>query len=185
MFGGAWPRLRAADFDVIRTPIDFLGINYYTRGVMRDAPGALPLRADRVPQRQHLTTETGWEVFPEALDAVLAWVHARYGGIPLYITENGAAFYDAPHAIDGAVEDPLRVAYYRWHLRAVRQAMARGIPVRGYFAWSLLDNFEWSLGYAKRFGIVHVNFDTQERTPKSSAHFYRDVIRTRGAALGQ
>ena len=185
MFGGAWPRLRAADFDVIRTPIDFLGINYYTRGVMRDAPGAPPLRADRVPQRQHLTTETGWEVFPEALDAVLAWVHARYGGIPLYITENGAAFYDAPHAIDGAVEDPLRVAYYRWHLRAVRQAMARGIPVRGYFAWSLLDNFEWSLGYAKRFGIVHVNFDTQERTPKSSAHFYRDVIRTRGAALGQ
>ena len=185
MFGDAWPRLPAADFDVIRTPIDFLGINYYTRGVMRDAPGALPLRADRVPQRQHLTTETGWEVFPEALDAVLAWVHARYGGIPLYITENGAAFYDAPHAIDGAVEDPLRVAYYRWHLRAVRQAMARGIPVRGYFAWSLLDNFEWSLGYAKRFGIVHVNFDTQERTPKSSAHFYRDVIRTRGAALGQ
>ena len=185
IFGAAWPRFSATDFDLIRAPIDFLGINYYTRGVMRDAPDSPPLRAKRVPQREHIVTETGWEVFPDALDAVLEWVHARYGDVPLYITENGAAFYDAPHPIDGAVDDPLRVAYYRWHLRAVRNAIGRGIPVRGYFAWSLLDNFEWSLGYAKRFGIVHVNFATQERTPKSSARFYSDVIRTRGAALGQ
>ncbi|HEX6090843.1 MAG TPA: GH1 family beta-glucosidase [Gemmatimonadales bacterium] len=185
IFGDAWPRFAAADFDLIRTPIDFLGINYYTRGVMRDAPEVLPLRAERVPQRQHITTETGWEVYPDALAAVLEWVRDRYGDIPLYITENGAAFYDPPHAIDGAVEDPLRVAYYRWHLRAVRDAMRRGVDVRGYFAWSLLDNFEWSLGYAKRFGIVHVDFATQLRTPKSSARFYSDVIRTRGASLGQ
>jgi len=185
IFGDAWPRFPAADFDLIRTPIDFLGINYYTRGVMRDAPEVLPLRAERVPQRQHVTTETGWEVYPDALASVLEWVRDRYGDIPLYITENGAAFYDAPHAIDGAVEDPLRVAYYRWHLRAVRDAMRRGIGVRGYFAWSLLDNFEWSLGYAKRFGIVHVDFSTQLRTPKSSARFYSEVIRTRGASLGQ
>ncbi len=185
IFGDAWPRFAAADFDLIRTPIDFLGINYYTRGVMRDAPEVLPLRAERVPQRQHITTETGWEVYPDALAAVLEWVRDRYGDIPLYITENGAAFYDPPHAIDGAVEDPLRVAYYRWHLRAVRDAMRRGVDVRGYFAWSLLDNFEWSLGYAKRFGIVHVDFATQLRTPKSSARFYSEVIRTRGASLGQ
>ena len=185
IFGDAWPRFSATDFDLIRTPIDFLGINYYTRGVMRDAPEVLPLRAERVPQRQHITTETGWEVYPDALATVLVWVRDRYGDIPLYITENGAAFYDAPHAIDGAVEDPLRVAYYRWHLRAVRDAMRRGIGVRGYFAWSLLDNFEWSLGYAKRFGIVHVDFATQRRTPKSSARFYSEVIRTRGASLGQ
>jgi beta-glucosidase len=138
-----------------------------------------------VPQRQHIATETGWEVYPDALATVLEWVRDRYGDIPLYITENGAAFYDAPHAIDGAVEDPLRVAYYRWHLRAVRDAMRRGVGVRGYFAWSLLDNFEWSLGYAKRFGIVHVDFATQLRTPKSSARFYSEVIRTRGASLGQ
>jgi beta-glucosidase len=185
IFGDAWPRFPAADFDLIRTPIDFLGINYYTRGVMRDAPEVLPLRAERVPQRQHVTTETGWEVYPDALASVLEWVRDRYGDIPLYITENGAAFYDAPHAIDGAIEDPLRVAYYRWHLRAVRDAMRRGVGVRGYFAWSLLDNFEWSLGYAKRFGIVHVDFATQLRTPKSSARFYSEVIRTRGASLGQ
>jgi beta-glucosidase len=185
IFGEAWPDIPSAEFDLIRTPIDFLGINYYTRGVMRDAPESPPLRAERVPQPQHTVTETGWGVFPDALTAVLEWVRSRYGDLPIYVTENGAAFYDAPQAIDGAVDDPLRVAYYRSHLRATREAMRRGVPVRGYFAWSLLDNFEWSLGYAKRFGIVHVDFGTQRRTPKASARFYSEVIRTRGAALGQ
>ena len=185
IFGEAWPDFPAADFDVIRTPIDFLGVNYYTRGVMRDAPDAWPLRAERVPQRQHIITDTGWEVFPDALTGVLEWVRERYGDIPLYITENGASFYDSPHPIDGVVDDPLRTAYFRWHLRAAREALRRGVDLRGYFAWSLLDNFEWSLGYSKRFGIVHVNFATQERTPKRSAQLISEVIRTRGAALDQ
>ena len=111
------------------------------------------------------------------------WVKERYGNIPLYITENGAAFYDPPSTIDGAIDDPLRVHYYREHLRAAHEAIAQGVDLRGYFAWSLLDNFEWSLGYSKRFGIVHVDYETQQRTLKASARFYSDVIRTNGGAL--
>jgi beta-glucosidase len=103
---------------------------------------------------------------------------------PLYITENGAAFYDAPRAHDGRVEDPLRVRYFHDHLRAVHAAIAGGVDLRGYFAWSLLDNYEWSLGYSKRFGIVHVDYETLERTPKASAHFYSRVIRSHGDVLG-
>jgi beta-glucosidase len=103
--------------------------------------------------------------------------------MPLYITENGAAIYDAPHTIDGEVNDPLRVWYFREHIKAVHDAIGKGADVRGYFAWSLLDNYEWSLGYSKRFGIVHVNYATQERTPKASAHYYSTVIRTNGASL--
>jgi beta-glucosidase len=114
---------------------------------------------------------------------VLLWIKERYGDIPLYITENGAAFYDPPTPIDGRVDDPLRVWYYRDHLRAALDARRQGVDLRGYFAWSLLDNFEWSLGYAKRFGLVHVDYQTLKRTPKSSARFYADVIRTDGAAL--
>ena len=115
----------------------------------------------------------------------LLWVTERYGHIPLYVTENGASIYDAPHTIDGAVNDPLRVWYFREHLKAVREAIRKGADVRGYFAWSLMDNYEWSLGYTKRFGIVHVNYETQERTPKSSAHFYSRVIAGNGAALDE
>ena len=185
IFGAAWPEPAAADLDVIRTPIDFLGVNYYTRSVTRDAPLVAPLRAVGVPQADRIITETGWEVYPDALTRTLEWVKAEYGDIPLFVTENGAAFYDPPFAIDGRVEDPLRVAYYRWHLRAAHAALASGVDLRGYFAWSLLDNFEWSLGYAKRFGLIHVNFATQERTLKSSAHLYREVIRTRGRCLAQ
>ena len=110
------------------------------------------------------------------------WVRERYGKLPIYITENGAAFYDPPTA-DGTIEDPLRVDYLRKHIRAARDAMQRGVDLRGYFVWSLLDNFEWALGYSKRFGIIHVDFQTQKRTLKRSAHFYKDVIRTRGGAV--
>jgi beta-glucosidase len=99
----------------------------------------------------------------------------------MYITENGAAFDDPSHA--STVDDPLRTAYLRDHLRAAHDAIAQGVDLRGYFAWSLLDNFEWAFGYSKRFGIVHVDFDTLERTPKSSARFYSEVIRSHGAAL--
>ncbi len=185
IFGDAWPDVPAADLDLIRQPIDFIGINYYTRSVSRNDPAALPVRASGVRQPRHAYTETGWEVYPAALTELLLWVTERYGGLPLYITENGAAFYDPPQARDGRVDDPLRVAYYRDHIRAAYDAMQRGADLRGYFAWSLLDNFEWSLGYSKRFGIVHVDYETQRRTPKASARFYGDVIRTRGAALDE
>ena len=183
IFGEAWPAFPAADLEQIRQPIDFLGVNYYTRRVTRHAPTALPVQADGVRQRQHAYTETHWEVYPPGLADVLLGVRQRYGAIPLYVTENGAAFYDPPTAGPGGIEDPLRVDYLRQHLRVVERLLAEGLDLRGYYVWSLLDNFEWSLGYSKRFGIVHVDYATQRRTPKASARFYADVIRTQGAAL--
>ena len=115
---------------------------------------------------------------------MLLWVKDQYGDPTIYITENGAAFYDPPVASQGRVEDPLRVAYLREHIAAVGKAIARGAKVKGYMLWSLFDNLEWSLGYSKRFGIVHVNFETQERTFKDSAKLYSEVIATNGACLG-
>jgi beta-glucosidase len=182
-FGEAWPEIPAEDLDLIREPIDFLGINYYTRAVVRAAPGTYPDGAERVRQERHPYTQMDWEVYAPALTDVLLWVHERYGPVPLYVTENGAAYYDPPQAEHGRLDDPLRVSYFRGHLRAVHAAVEHGADVRGYFAWSLLDNYEWSHGYSKRFGIVHVDFETQERTPKASARFYADVIRTHGEAL--
>lgn len=183
IFGNAWPEFSNEDMTLIGQKIDFLGINYYTRGVVRNDPLALPVRIAYVRQPEHAYTETGWEVHPPSLTRTLTWVTERYGKLPLYITENGAAIYDTPHTIDGRVDDPIRVWYFREHIKAVHDAMEQGADVRGYFAWSLLDNYEWSLGFSKRFGIVHVNYATQERTPKASALFYREVIRTNGGAL--
>ena len=183
IWGDAWQEWPDDDMRLISEAIDFVGINYYTRSVSRNDDLCLPVRASGVLQPQSIHTETGWEVFPEALTRILLWTNEICGGLPLYVTENGAAFYDPPAPIDGSVDDPLRVAYLRSHLRAVYAAMTQGVPLRGYFAWSLLDNFEWSHGYSKRFGIVHVNYATQERTIKSSGRFYRDVIQTSGAAL--
>jgi len=200
LFGEAWPEWPASDMSLIRQPIDFLGVNYYSRSVTRDAslvsaldlaregthavpPTVFPVRVVRVRQAHQAHTTMDWEVFPQGLEDVLRWVRQRYGDMPVYVTENGAAFYDAPAAGAGRVDDPLRVAYFREHLRAVRRAIEAGVDVRGYFAWSLLDNFEWSYGYTQRFGIVHVDYSTQRRTPKASARFYADVARTGGRAL--
>ncbi|HSS77207.1 MAG TPA: GH1 family beta-glucosidase [Thermoanaerobaculia bacterium] len=185
IFGEAWPDFPAADLDRIRQPIDFLGINYYTRKVVLFDPLVLPVMASSVHQKRHAYTETHWEVYPEGLTDTLVWVKQRYGNIPLYVTENGAAFYDPPSAPPAGteVQDPLRVDYLRSHLLAVHRAIEKGVDLRGYFAWSLLDNLEWSLGFAKRFGIVHVDFETLQRTPKASARFYSEVIRTGGRAL--
>jgi beta-glucosidase len=184
IFGEAWPQWSERDLAQIRQPIDFLGINYYTRSLRRFDPAARPLAATPVRQPRSTYTETGWEVCPAAFTDILIWVHQRYGAIPLYVTENGAAFYDPPTA-DGQLHDPLRVAYLRDHLRAAHAAIAAGVDLRGYMVWSLLDNFEWSLGYSKRFGIVHVDFATQQRTPKDSARYYARVIATHGAALAE
>jgi beta-glucosidase len=183
IFGEAWPEWPAEDFALIRQPIDFLGVNYYTRSVTRFDDKNWPLKACTVRQKQATYTETGWEVFPPGLTEALMWVTRRYGRIPLYVTENGAAFFDPPAASKGRINDPLRIDYLREHLRAVHAAINEGADVRGYMVWSLLDNLEWSLGYSKRFGIVHVNFDTLERTPKDSAHFYAKVVASNGAIL--
>ena len=185
IYGSLWPEFSSEDFALIQQPLDFLGINYYTRNVTRDDPGALPVRSGRVRQDQTLHTTLDWEVYPAALTAVLTWVQQRYGALPLYITENGAAFEDTDPAEATLVNDPLRVSYLRDHLLAAYEAIRQGVDLRGYFAWSLLDNFEWNAGFAKRFGLYRVDGDTQRRTPKASAHFYADVIRSGGEALGR
>jgi beta-glucosidase len=180
-YGEAWPEISAADLEEIRTPFDFLGINYYKRGITKADDSVIIERATRVDNPRATVTETGWEVFAEGLTRTLTWVRDRYGDLPLYITENGAAFYDPPVAFNGRIDDPLRVDYLRDHIRAVRTAMRQGVNVRGYYVWSLLDNFEWALGYAKRFGIIHVDYETLKRTPKASARYYADVIKARMA----
>jgi beta-glucosidase len=185
VFGEGWPEFAPEEVARIREPIDFVGVNYYTRRVVRHDDDALPPRASPVPVPGALTMDTGWEVVPSGLTRALLWLRERYGPVPLYVTENGAAFPDPPSAIDGRVDDPLRVGYYREHLLAVLEAIGQGVDVRGYFAWSLLDNFEWSNGYSLRFGLVHVDYATQKRTMKSSGEYYREVIRTNGGALAE
>jgi beta-glucosidase len=135
-----------------------------------------------VPQPNSLQTAMGWEIYPHGLTEILQWVKQRYGDVPLYITENGAAFDDnlLPNR---TVDDPRRVEYLAEHLCAAGRAIEAGVNLRGYFVWSLLDNFEWQCGYSKRFGIVYVDSDSQQRIPKSSARFYSHVIRTNGSAL--
>ncbi len=183
LFGDAWPEFPVEDWALIRQPIDFVGVNYYTRKIERHDDDAWPTRASGVPVPGAFYTETGWEVFPEGLTRTLLWVKQRYGDIPLYIMENGAALPDPATAIDGRVDDPVRARYLHDHLAAAHAAMELGVDLRGYFAWSLLDNLEWSSGTTRRFGIVHVDFATQQRTIKSSGRFYAEVIRTNGGAL--
>jgi beta-glucosidase len=182
-FGDAWPRWPADDVALIRQPIDFLGVNYYTRSVTRFDPAAGLLQAAPMVQPRATYTETGWEVFAPALTDTLVWVKDRYGNPPIYVTENGAAFFDPPVIEGDGFADPLRVAYLREHIAAVHAAIERGVDVRGYFVWSLLDNFEWAHGYSKRFGVVHVDFETQKRTLKDSALFYARVIASSGRVL--
>ncbi len=183
IFGDAWPDFPAEDFTLTRQKVDFVGINYYTRAVIRSEPEAYPLKSMPVRQPNSTHTETGWEVFAQGLTDTLTWFKSRYGDIPLYITENGSAFYDAPVTEDDVVSDPLRASYLRSHLKAVHAAIEAGVNLKGYYAWSLMDNLEWSLGFGKRFGLYHVDFATQKRTPKASAKFYAQVIESQGAVL--
>lgn len=185
VFGEAWPQWPSADLKLIRQPVDYIGVNYYTRSVVRSEPSAWPLRSLPVKQKQHTHMEAGWEVFPQGLTDTLLWIRDNYGNPPVYITENGAAFFDPPQVEGTVLEDPLRVDYLRKHITAVYNAMQRGADIRGYFVWSLFDNFEWAYGFSKRFGIVHMNYETLQRTPKTSAHFYSKVIATHGAALAE
>jgi beta-glucosidase len=166
--------VRDGDLDVIGRPIDFLGVNYYSRDVVAHAADDGPLELRRLTPSGP-TTGMGWEVAPDAFHELLLRVKRDYGDVPISITENGAA-YDDPVPTNGLVEDPERLEYLRGHLEAVRRAVADGVDVRSYFTWSLLDNFEWEHGYEKRFGIVYVDYATQRRIPKRSALWYRDFI---------
>ena len=182
IWGTTEPTCPEADFRLIQAPIDFLGINYYSRSVVRADAQQPPFFASRARQEDSAHTDMDWEVFPEGLRSCLEWVKRRYGDIPLYVTENGAAYDDGPDP-EGRIADHRRIDYLRTHLQAAHAAIRNGVNLKGYFGWSLLDNFEWAFGYAKRFGLIHVDFATQERTLKDSALFYRQVIDSHGASL--
>ncbi|MEN9937636.1 MAG: hypothetical protein RLZZ387_4215 [Chloroflexota bacterium] len=162
------------DMTVIAAPLDFLGVNYYNRAVIKHDPeaGGLGYSALR-PEGEY--THMDWEVYPDALRELLVRLHRDYAPAKLYVTENGAAYPDEV-APDGAVHDEARVHFLERHFAAVHTAIQEGAPVKGFFVWSLMDNFEWAWGYSRRFGIVYVDYETQQRIPKDSAHYVRDVI---------
>jgi beta-glucosidase len=171
------PFVRKGDLEAIAAPTDFLGVNYYTREVVRDgeAPDNLPQTTFPAPESER--TEMGWEVYPNALYRLLNRLYFEYQPPKLYITENGASYGDAPDG-DGRVLDSRRVEYLREHLAAAHRAIGNGVPLAGYFVWSFLDNFEWAKGNTQRFGIVWVDYESQQRLPKESALWYGEVART-------
>jgi beta-glucosidase len=194
--GGPWQDVvRDGDLALISSPIDVLGVNYYhgnevsghprtdVVGIGSDQPDRVALSpfvgSEHVtfPSRGLPLTDMGWEIQPDGLHRLLRRLHDEYPRLPIYLTETGAAFADRPGA-DGEVHDPDRIAFLDAYLRAVHRAVEEGVDVRGFFQWSFMDNFEWAFGYAKRFGLVHVDYATQERVPKSSARWYADLART-------
>jgi beta-glucosidase len=178
--------VRDADLQKISAPIDFLGVNYYFRNTVRDAPEEVgqsvpfaDLGARPVVPHTAEKTAMGWPVEPEGLTEILVRIKDEYADIPIYVTENGRAVDDYIDP-EGGVEDEERISYLKSHFRAALDAMERGVDLRGYMVWSFLDNFEWAEGYSKRFGIVFVEYGTQRRVPKSSARWYSEVIRHNG-----
>lgn len=162
------------DMDLISAPIDWLGVNYYTRAIIADRSDLAWPHSAEVPGPLP-KTDMGWEIYPDGLAATLTRLRDEYtGDLPLYVTENGMAGADT--VLDATCADPVRVAYFNDHVAACQRAIADGVPLKGYFAWSLLDNYEWAFGYDKRFGIVHVDYETQARTPKASWHAFKDAL---------
>jgi len=170
------PRIAPGDMEVIRQPLDFLGINYYTRNLSGTGAPLDPISSGRE------LTDMGWEVYPRGLTELLLRLQADYRLPPLYITENGAAYRD--RLVGGRVADADRIRYLRSHIAAMADALESGVDVRGYFVWSLLDNFEWADGYTRRFGLVYVDYATQRRTLKDSALWYREFCRRARTARG-
>jgi beta-glucosidase len=174
------PFVQAGDLKTIARPIDFLGVNYYSRLVVRADDDGEPVAISVVPKEE--LTDMAWEVFPQGLYDLLIRLEREYRPPLIYITENGAAYADGPDDA-GRITDTRRVEYLRSHLSAAHRAIGDGVPLRGYFAWSLLDNFEWSHGYEKRFGLYWVDYATQQRIPKDSAFWYRDAVATDRAQI--
>jgi beta-glucosidase len=167
--GADAPQVQAGDMAAITTPMDFLGINYYTRGVA-SASGAWDVKTSG-----NALTDMGWEIVPHGLTELLTRLHRDWAVPPLFVKENGAAFKDT--LVGGQVHDADRTDYIARHIAAVGDALRQGVPMAGYMVWSLMDNFEWASGYAKRFGIVYTDYATLKRTPKDSALWYRDFLR--------
>jgi beta-glucosidase len=172
--GADAPRILPGDMQAIATPMDYLGLNYYSRSVI-SAHGPWDVKHGGLP-----ITDMGWEIYPEGLTELLLRLHHDYPVPPMYVTENGGAFKDS--MVDGQVHDAQRTDYLVRHIAAVAQAMRQGVHMAGYMVWSLLDNFEWASGYEKRFGIVHVDFETQKRTLKDSALWYRGFLASQNDA---
>jgi beta-glucosidase len=174
--GADAPQIQAGDLVHINTPLDYLGVNYYSRSVS-SAAGAFDVKASGLP-----LTDMGWEIYPRGLTELLKTLHHDYTLPEVYITENGAAFPDQMR--EGQVHDADRTRYLQTHIEAVADALDAGVPLAAYMVWSLMDNFEWASGYAKRFGIVHVDYTTQQRTLKDSARWYRDFVQQCQAQRG-
>lgn len=183
-YGNPMNFVNDGDMEMIIAPIDFLGVNYYTRNIARSDKISETENHPQTVHREGAITEMDWEVYPQGLYNLLGRLHFEYSFPVIYITENGASFPDEVGA-DGEVHDPLRVSYIKEHLKKVNEAIRIGVPVKGYFVWSLLDNFEWGFGYSKRFGIVRVDFETQKRTLKSSAKWYRKAIQAHSADVDE
>jgi len=170
---GEFDFIKEGDLETISVPIDFLGVNYYTRSIVKYDEDSM-LKAENVPGPGK-RTEMGWEISPESLYDLLKRLDREYTKLPMYITENGAAFKDEVTE-DGRVHDDERIEYIKEHLKAAAKFIGEGGNLKGYFVWSLMDNFEWAHGYSKRFGIVYVDYETQKRILKDSALWYKEVI---------
>lgn len=170
---GAKVPIEPGDMEAIHQPIDFLGINYYTGSLGRYKQGEGLFEIEDTDEGYD-RTDFNWTIYPSGLYKVLLHITNRYGQVPIYITENGACYNDEP--VDGKVRDEKRIDYLRKHLLQLSRAIESGVPVKGYITWSLLDNFEWADGYGRRFGLIHVDFDTLIRTPKDSFFWYKKVI---------
>ena len=175
LYGDAMPEIAPGDMELIAQPTDVLGVNYYTRSHLAYDPQAIPLQTRRVIPPNAPVTAVGWEVYPEGLFQVLTRVHADYAPSRMLVTENGAAYDDV--VVEGAVDEANRETFLREHLLQAYRAVEEGIPLGGYFVWSLLDNFEWAAGYDKRFGVIYVDYATQQRIVKRSGRWYAGVTR--------
>ena len=172
---GAEPPVEPGDMETVREPIDFFGLNFYGGNIVRHKPGNNYLDLEHVglgyPQ-----SDKGWFIYPEGLYRMLTWLTDRFGPIPIYITENGVCYNDEPDG-GGRIRDGRSIAFMRDHIAELARAIESGVNLKGYFHWSLMDNFEWAFGYTCRFGLVHVDFNTLKRTPKDSFYWYKKVIR--------
>lgn len=176
------PEQEEGDLKITAEPIDFLGINNYTRVLVEASGSEDDFMGNPINPPGKEYTEMGWEVYPEGLYELLTRVHRDYGPLPLYVTENGAAFPDQLTA-QGEIDDPRRINYLQTYLLACWKAIDEGVPLKGYYAWTLMDNFEWAFGYGKRFGLIYVDYPTQKRYLKNSAHWYKKVIARNGLEL--
>jgi beta-glucosidase len=177
VFGDLIPEIQPGDMETIAQPLDYLGLNMYRRSIVVEGEDLPPVNIKRInPPGEY--SDMGWEVYPKGLYDIIKWTHRNYPVCKMYVTENGVAYND-PLSPDGRCHDEKRVTYLREHIKQALKARDEGVPLHGYFAWSTMDNFEWAYGYNMRFGIIHVDYDTQKRTIKDSGYLLQAIMRAR------